>query len=377
MRIPLAGELDSRDGTSNRDERLTNVLSETDEGVTLAVVRPGLVTQAEGTGVGGGLVAYNNELVSVYGATLGVAPRIFELNWTNNPVGEYLVTDQIPIVIFASDNTYCYIGMSGDLYSTVDGQSITNLGAYDNNLFSRPYFDTVTSKWYAITSVYDVDLDDYTYYFAESSNALAWSVISDITSIIFQGHVFSVSGALLTVGETSGGAATRSTDGGLTWTTIAGAVSGLTGCNLASFRNGVGYVFGNTAFDSVVDQTTDGLSFSRTVLPIGSVVGFEFYNGRYYFLTAYPQVIVYSSSSVSSDADDYTVEVQYTYAGGEEGNGQSYGLNATSAGLIFWHINYPYLSDIGVLETESSSPGGFLPLATIATGLYDFAQSPI
>ena len=59
MRLPLVPEIDSRDGTSNKDERLTNALSETDEGVTLAVVRPGLVFEAEGTGVGGGLVAYN------------------------------------------------------------------------------------------------------------------------------------------------------------------------------------------------------------------------------------------------------------------------------------------------------------------------------
>ena len=74
MRIPLAGELDSRDGTSNRDERLTNVLSETDEGVTLAVVRPGLATIATASGAGGGETVFNETLITVYGTTLGFGP---------------------------------------------------------------------------------------------------------------------------------------------------------------------------------------------------------------------------------------------------------------------------------------------------------------
>ena len=42
MRLPLASQIDSRDGESNKDGRLTNVLKETDEGGGLACVRPGL-----------------------------------------------------------------------------------------------------------------------------------------------------------------------------------------------------------------------------------------------------------------------------------------------------------------------------------------------
>lgn len=71
MRLPLAFEIDSRDGTSNRDERMTNCLSEDDEGVTLAVVRPGLATIATATGAGGGAVNFNDVLITVFGTTLG------------------------------------------------------------------------------------------------------------------------------------------------------------------------------------------------------------------------------------------------------------------------------------------------------------------
>ena len=54
MRLPLAQDIDSRDGTSNRDERLTNVLGEDNNGQQMATLRPGLATVATATGAGGG-----------------------------------------------------------------------------------------------------------------------------------------------------------------------------------------------------------------------------------------------------------------------------------------------------------------------------------
>ncbi len=71
MRLPLASEIDSRDGTSNKDERLTNVLQENDEGVVFAALRPGLATIATASGAGGGIVNYQDVLISVFGTTLG------------------------------------------------------------------------------------------------------------------------------------------------------------------------------------------------------------------------------------------------------------------------------------------------------------------
>lgn len=71
MRVHLVPDIDSRDGTSNRDERLTNVLSETDEGVTLACVRPGVVAVATSSGNGNGLTNFAGTLISVFGATAG------------------------------------------------------------------------------------------------------------------------------------------------------------------------------------------------------------------------------------------------------------------------------------------------------------------
>lgn len=71
MRLPLVSDIDSRDGSSAKDERMTNVLSETDEGVTLACVRPGLAAIASASGAGGGEAAFNGVLITIFGTTLG------------------------------------------------------------------------------------------------------------------------------------------------------------------------------------------------------------------------------------------------------------------------------------------------------------------
>jgi len=72
MRLPLVPEIESRDGTSNKDERLTNVLSENDRGINQAVIRPGLVSVVAASGAGGNLTTFNGTLVSVFGTTVGV-----------------------------------------------------------------------------------------------------------------------------------------------------------------------------------------------------------------------------------------------------------------------------------------------------------------
>ena len=71
MRLPVVPQISTKDGVSNKNARLTNCLKESKKGGDKAVVRPGLVLDAQASGVGHGLVVFNNELVSVYGATLG------------------------------------------------------------------------------------------------------------------------------------------------------------------------------------------------------------------------------------------------------------------------------------------------------------------
>ena len=71
MRLPIASDIDSRDGSSAKDERLTNMLGEDNNGQQMAVVRPGLATIATASGAGGGEVNFNDVLITVFGTTLG------------------------------------------------------------------------------------------------------------------------------------------------------------------------------------------------------------------------------------------------------------------------------------------------------------------
>lgn len=72
MRLQLVTEIDSRDGSVDKDARLTNVLSETgDEGEMLACVRPGLNTISTSSGAGNGVTCFNGVLISAFGTTLG------------------------------------------------------------------------------------------------------------------------------------------------------------------------------------------------------------------------------------------------------------------------------------------------------------------
>ena len=71
MRLPVTPQLSTKDGVSAKNARLTNCLKEVKKSGEKAVVRPGLSLDAQASGVGNGLVVFNNELVSVYGATLG------------------------------------------------------------------------------------------------------------------------------------------------------------------------------------------------------------------------------------------------------------------------------------------------------------------
>lgn len=70
MRIPLITDTDSRDGSSNKDERLTNVLVEIDS-EKMACLRPGLNTISANSGDGNGMECFDGTLISVFGTTLG------------------------------------------------------------------------------------------------------------------------------------------------------------------------------------------------------------------------------------------------------------------------------------------------------------------
>lgn len=78
MRLNVVPSISTKDGVSNKNARMTNMLKESRKSGDLAVIRPGLVLDAVASGVGNGLVSFNGELVSVYGTTLGLNTTTFD-----------------------------------------------------------------------------------------------------------------------------------------------------------------------------------------------------------------------------------------------------------------------------------------------------------
>lgn len=66
MRFPVAPELISRDGVSNKNARMTNVVKDGAK----ASVRPGLAVNAEYEGIGAGLISFGQSVFPIYGGTL-------------------------------------------------------------------------------------------------------------------------------------------------------------------------------------------------------------------------------------------------------------------------------------------------------------------
>ncbi len=65
MRFKVVPSLSTKDGTSNRNARLTNTLKEASTSGERAIIRPGLVVSTSYGGLGNGLIAFNRNLLTI------------------------------------------------------------------------------------------------------------------------------------------------------------------------------------------------------------------------------------------------------------------------------------------------------------------------
>lgn len=70
MRLPVTPQVSTKDGTSNKNARLTNCLKEAKKSGDKAVIRPGLVLSDTYSGLGNGLIEFDGRLLVVYDDTV-------------------------------------------------------------------------------------------------------------------------------------------------------------------------------------------------------------------------------------------------------------------------------------------------------------------
>lgn len=174
MRLPLTPTLSTKDAVSNKNARLTNCLKEAKlspdkkkELSSKAVVRPGLVLDAQASGAGNGLVAFNGDLVSVYGATLGfgIAPGGEQEVYT--PVG-------------FDDSAYGIAG-GGLILKSAAGIPLIQTSSDGINYTTVNTTDEIVGVFYAYSKFYGFDSATQTELYKTTDGGVTWTLAYDFS----------------------------------------------------------------------------------------------------------------------------------------------------------------------------------------------------
>lgn len=116
MRLPITPQVSTKDGTSNKNARLTNCLKEAKKSGDKAVIRPGLVLSDTYSGLGNGLIEFDGRLLVVYDDTV-----------------TYVVEDSFPWPLdsdpWASGTTYNFgdaVWYNGAMWFSTEGSNTGN-----------------------------------------------------------------------------------------------------------------------------------------------------------------------------------------------------------------------------------------------------------
>lgn len=145
MRLPVTPQISTKDGLSNKNARLTNCLKESKKTGDKAVVRPGLVLDVVASGVGHGLVVFDNHLVSVYGTTLGFGVNVPEPDPTVTYDGVLGTTPSSAWNGVAWNGTkYCIVGIRNNVASDKCAVSTDGLNWTEKTLPVAAFWSGIT-----------------------------------------------------------------------------------------------------------------------------------------------------------------------------------------------------------------------------------------
>ena len=385
MRLPVVPSISTKDGVSNKNARLTNCLKEVKKSGDMAVIRPGLVTKVEGTGVGGGLVAFNNELVSVYGATLGIGITPSEFDpWTENamPSSESWLSIAWNGTVFCAlgggasatspdgitwtpgvglgpgVGSWCAPAWNGSVFCSVKDFSSSVATSTDGLTWSVTAMP-VSHNWVSIAwngSLFCAVAYDGTAY-ATSPDGVAWTMrtlpasMTAPFAIVWNGSVFCV---------TMVHKATTSVDG-ITWTLVTAMVGG--GTSLA--WNGVTFCSCRGATNAA-DFSSDGVTWTTGTLP-----GIVFGGTANITAVGRAFVVFGGAGDVAYISEDDGVSWTSTTAMPNTDGGTFYGISGSSDRAVVVVESSGY--SVTMINQNASIPA----LDSIPEGYYDFVQSPL
>lgn len=362
MRLPVVPNVSTKDGQSNKNARLTNCLKESTKRGDKAVVRPGLVDVASGSGVGGGLVAFDNDLVSVYGTTLGKGAE------ASTSVSDLGVPDASPVG--------GSMGNSGSLLLVVEAVGPTVKTSTDGITFTTVNTtDALYFPFYALGYFFAFNAA-FTDLYRSDDSGVTWTVIATLPAYSWTASEVKV-GTINLIAFDYLGTSYRisSSDYGVTWSAPV-AIADLTSLGPGGWATtmdstGLSFLpcYGSTPA-KVISSSDSFSSYSvvRSIDPFSTAdfPNTAYANGKLYFVerdvTGNSLYLYESTDGVTFDAGTllYTDPVALDAIGCFTFNGEL-------------HVYYSGDSDTALLLY---SYDGVIPsLATVPTGLYDFAQS--
>lgn len=289
MRIPVASQLMSRDGSLTKDARLTNCFIEQKQDRSAIVSRPGLSKKfALGSGNGNGMVEWRGTLYVVKGNTLTQGPTAAPVTdgsvWSNTltttePTYHAVKTQSGYAYNAASDTVYMATNQTGSdkphIYKSVAKADVsyvgeaTSLGSrgsaayvwHGSKLFVLGGYYSSGASWF--NSVWS-SADGATW--AQETASAPWSGRYNSCVLSHGGYIWLYGGVVS--GYSNSTEMWRSSDG-VNWTrtsTTPGA--SVVGHTLVSHGGRI-YLIGNVSGTNVVYSTADGVSWTNDCANIG------------------------------------------------------------------------------------------------------------
>ncbi len=390
MRLPVVPDVSTKDGVSNKNARLINALKESNSRGDKAVVRPGLSLDVQASGIGNGLVSFNNTLVSVYGATLGEVVQsgtgIYG-SWTRVtgvlPSGSLISATYGHGNFIATNGTSFFKSAGGISWTAVaspgtngwalcsDGTNFIAVGVNDGKIYLSTDNAASWALVYTISAVlplnsipvhFDgtyflvgIDDDDGNCGLVRSADGSSWSVVGSGLPDIGQITSFATGGGV-TFAAIPTHDGWRSVDNGSTWTAATFDPDYIT--------YGNGTFIGNYGND--IYETISGLlpSFVGTV-PYGTVnLGISF-DGSNFIYSTFGGYLNDGDYGISADASTWVIQSDSSGATApisilSTGNGVVIAGNTSNEILV--------LNGFGTVINT---------LGTVTNERFDFAQSPL
>jgi len=351
MRIPVVGNVSTKDGSSNKNARMTNVLAEEKQGKSFAAVRPGLSQLATGSGAGNNLVCFDGNLINIYGNTVYKAVQVGGAG-AEYSINYLPVSDKWNHVIW-NGSKFCVVG---NTYSATSEDGLTwEYGSmpFVANWASVAWNGTIFCAIMQGLSVYS----PYVHACATSTDGLTWTArelpTTDEEDENGNSDIASNGTLFVTAAYDAGANFYTSTDG-ITWTarTAPASFAGYGGI----FAYGAGKFVALTNYLGTTYATTssDGITWSSATTPSITLYSRLIYTNNK-FVVGTSSAFQYSTDGVSWSTSNFGGDI---WCKGVVWDGSKYIVHGYEP--VFGGAEYSAFSSTDGITWEGSSlPNGW------------------